>query len=214
MFEFIDVKFKDVLEIPSLIIQENKTTTLFGPSGSGKTTALRLLNKMISPTTGKILLHGLDLKDINSVAHRRKCIMLSQNPVIFEGNIRDNLNIAFKFQERKHKQDKELLSMLQKVKLNKNLDEIAEKLSGGEKQRLALARVMLLEPDIYLLDEPSSSLDDETEEFIIDMLTKHVKEREKTIILVTHSKKTAKKYSDTIVHITEDGKTGMRYENG
>jgi ABC-type bacteriocin/lantibiotic exporter with double-glycine peptidase domain len=78
MFEFIDVKYMDILDLPAFLIVKEKVTTLVGASGSGKTTILRMLNKMISPTQGRILFNGIDLREINSVAHRRQVTMLSQ----------------------------------------------------------------------------------------------------------------------------------------
>lgn len=203
MFEFIDVKYKDVLDLPTLYIEKEKITTLVGASGSGKTTILRMLNKMISPTKGRIMFDGTDLRQINSVAHRRRVIMLSQSPAMFEGSIRDNLNAGLRFQERELPGDETLYQILEQVKLKKSLESSVNILSGGEKQRLALGRVLLLNPEVYLLDEPSSALDDETEEIVIQMLTKHVRKEKKTIVMVTHSKAIAEKYSDTIIEIYE-----------
>lgn len=203
MFEFIDVKYKDILDLPTLYIEKEKITILVGASGSGKTTILRMLNKMISPTKGRIMFNGTDLRQLNSVAHRRHCIMLSQNPTMFEGNIKDNLNAGLIFQERQLPDDRILYQILEQVRLKKSLESLANNLSGGEKQKLALGRVLLLNPEIYLLDEPSSALDDEMEEMIIQMLTEHVKKEKKTIVMVTHSKTIAEKYSNTIIEISE-----------
>ena len=99
MFELIEVKYREVVDIPHLYIAEGLTVVL-GASGSGKTTVLRLLNKMISPTQGRIFFNGIDIKQIHSVEHRRNVMMLSQNPAMFEGTIRNNLTVAFKFQEK------------------------------------------------------------------------------------------------------------------
>ncbi|AFM40863.1 ATPase and permease component of ABC-type transporter involved in cytochrome bd biosynthesis [Desulfosporosinus acidiphilus SJ4] len=203
MFEFLNVKYKDVLDLPTLNIGQEKITTFIGPSGSGKTTILKMLNKLISPTQGKIIFKETDLQQINSVAHRRQVSMLSQNPAIFAGSIRDNLNAGLKFQERELPSDGVLNHILEQVKLNKSLESAANTLSGGEKQRLALGRLLLLNSEVYLLDEPSSALDDETEEIIIQMLTDHIKREKKTIVMVTHSKAIAQKYSDIIIEISK-----------
>ena len=201
IFELKDIKFKSILDIPYLSFEERKITTLLGKSGGGKTTILRLLNKMISPCSGQVLYNGKNLDSLNSVHHRSNVAMLSQNPIIFQGSIRDNLNIALKFQEQQGKSDEELKDILNRLELVKDLDETADKLSGGEKQRLALGRILILDPEVCLFDEPSSALDDYTEEFIIDMLVKHVKTTTKTAIMVTHSRTMANKYSDEIVEV-------------
>lgn len=202
MFELVDVKFKDILHIPALTIEDRKVTTLVGPSGSGKTTLLRLLNKMISPTAGNILFHGENLSDLVSVAHRRNVLMLSQTPTLFAGTISENLTAGIRFQNRPVPSDEVMERMLEQVQLDKALRNGTEMLSGGEKQRLALGRIMLMDPEVFLLDEPSSALDDLTEEQIIEMLMAHVRTQCKTMVLVTHSNVIAEKYSDRIIEIT------------
>jgi len=204
MFEFFEVKYKKIIYIPKLIIKPG-FTALFGPSGSGKTTILKMLNKMISPTTGSIIFNGIDLKQIRSVEHRRNAILLSQSPVVFEGTIKDNLNIGFKFQGKTSPDDRTLSEMLAQVQLKKDLYELANQLSGGEKQRLALGRLLLFDPTVYLLDEPAASLDDNSEDIIIKMVSEQVKISEKSVIMVTHSRTVAEKYADEIIELT-DGK--------
>lgn len=199
MFELIGVKYHGILDMPHLKIDTGTITALVGPSGSGKTTLLRLLNKMISPTQGRILYQATDLSQINSITHRQQVVMLSQNPVIFPGSIRDNLTIGFKFQGKGLPGDDILGPMLNNVKLDKPLDGRTDTLSGGEKQRLSIARVLLLNPEVYLLDEPSSALDETTAEQIIQMVSEHVRQHMKTMVLVTHSPGIANRFSDTII---------------
>jgi len=201
MFELIGVRYGSILDLPNLEIREKQVTSLTGPSGSGKTSVLRMLNKMISPTSGQILFRGVDLREVDSVAHRRKVVMLSQEPAVFGKTIRDNLHAGLLFQEKKPSPDSALKEMMKKVGLEKSLDDDAHRLSGGERQRLALARVILLDPDVYLLDEPSSALDEETGQLIFDMLTTHAKANGKTIIMVTHSRAAAQKYSNVIIEM-------------
>lgn len=201
MFEFVGVKFRDILDLPSLHIQTEKITTLVGVSGSGKTTILRLLNKMLSPTEGRILMGESDLAQVDSVAHRRQVTMLGQAPVLFEGTVRDNLNMGLRFQDKKLADDRQLAAMLEQVKLAKSLDSSPHNLSGGEKQRLALARVLLVDSPVILLDEPSSALDEQTGESVIQMVAEHVKQRHKTLVMVTHSPTIAQRYSDCIIEI-------------
>jgi len=212
MFECKDVKFKEILDIPSLFIAKNKITSLIGPSGSGKTTILKLLNKMISPTEGHILFDGKSLDQIDSIAHRRHVTMLSQAPAMFEGDIKDNLIAGLKFQNREIPADHVLAAMLLKVKLNKELNSSTLTLSGGEKQRLALGRVLLLDSDVYLLDEPSSALDEASAEAVIEMIADFAKSENKTLVMVTHSKAIAQRFSDEILEIAYGKVMGGQYE--
>lgn len=205
MFSIRNLKYKDILDIEQVHIPSCKTTFILGQSGSGKTTLLRMLNKLISPTSGEICYENKDIKDINSVDLRRKIVMLPQNPTIYKGTIKDNLLIGLKFSEKDMESDEELKRVLKMVKLNKALEEGTEKLSGGEKQRLALGRVMLLKPEVFLLDEPSSALDESTEGLMVKDIVSYCKREKKTLIIVTHSKALSNEYAEYIIEV-ENGK--------
>jgi putative ABC transport system ATP-binding protein len=203
MFRFEQVTYKDIIDIHEMTIHPG-LTALVGPSGSGKTTLLRLMNKLVTPSSGLIYYRGMDLSDIPSVEHRRKVMMLSQNPILFPGNVRDNLNVGFQFQKKEVPPDKKLLDMLLQVQLKKDLDGPVDSLSGGEKQRLVLARVCLLEPEVYLLDEPSAALDDVSEDAIVSMLSQYTKEKGKSAVMVTHARAIAEKYCDDIIELKKE----------
>ncbi len=201
MFKLINVVYKNILHIERLEIPKNKVTCIVGESGSGKSTLLCLLNKLISCDRGEIYYKDLLIDDIDSVELRRKVVMLPQQPVVFPGSIKKNLLIGLKFSGKPEEKDDKLIKVLEMVSLKKKLDDDAEKLSGGEKQRMALGRVILMKPEVFLLDEPSSALDDKTEEVVIERVVKHIKAENKTLVMVTHSKKIALDYSDNIVEI-------------
>ena len=203
MFKFEHVKYKDIIDIDDLTINLGEVTCIIGPSGSGKSTCLRLINKLISPTSGIISLNGENIANINSVEYRRKVPMLSQSPVSFPGSIRDNLLMGRKFQGKNEVSDSDLQNALDKVSLDEPLDKNIENLSGGEQQRVSIARLMLLDSDIFLLDEPSSALDDITEDFVIKSMVNMAKSQNKTIIYVTHSNSMAEKYSDRVIKIVD-----------
>jgi putative ABC transport system ATP-binding protein len=203
MFYLEQVRYKHILNIPELSLPSARISCILGPSGSGKTTFLRLLNKMISPDSGSIYYQSQELRQIKSVLLRRKVCLLSQEPRIFEGNVRDNLLLGIRFHEKPLPSEEAMQNILQQVKLSKSLEEDCMRFSGGEKQRLALARILLLKPEVFLLDEPSSSLDDATEELIIDRITQEAKKSQKTVVMVTHSKAIAQKHADLIIHFSE-----------
>lgn len=203
MFTFDNVKYKDILAIDDLKIELSKVTCITGPSGSGKSTFLRLINKLISPDSGIIALNGENIASIDSVSYRRKVPMLSQSPVTFPGTIRDNLLIGRKFQGKETLNDDKLIAALKAVSLDEPLDKDIENLSGGEQQRVSIARLMLLDSEVYLLDEPSSALDDLTEDFVIKSMVDIARDENKTIIYVTHSNSIADKYSDRVINIVD-----------
>lgn len=206
MFEIVQLKYRNILEIEHLIIN-HPITCIIGPSGSGKSTLLKHLNGLLRQDSGHILYCGEDISKMDIVQLRRRVVMLGQTPVIYEGDIKDNLQIGLEFSQKPFATEKELLNCLKSVGLNKNLEESCNTLSGGEKQRLCLARVLLMDADTYLMDEPSSSLDKETEAFIIDHLVQFVTEKGKQLILVTHSESIASIFPNSIIRI-ENGKVG------
>jgi putative ABC transport system ATP-binding protein len=146
----------------------------------------------------------------DSVELRRKVVMLPQQPAIYSGTVRDNLLKGLLYSEREPVSDDVLLKMLESVKLNKDLEDDAELLSGGEKQRLALGRVLLMEPEVLLLDEPSSALDDKTELMIIEEVVDYTRRNNKTLVMVTHSNRIAEDFSDQIIRISPDEPVQIR----
>lgn len=205
MFKLENVKFKNILDIRGVELEKGIVTAILGSSGGGKTTFLKLLNNMITADQGNITYKGKDIESYDPVTLRREVVMLPQDPEIFKGSIRDNFKVTEEIADNGISKNLNYEELLKKVSLTQNLSDNAEKLSGGEKQRLALARVMLLEPEVLLLDEPSSSLDKKTEERIIEMVVDYVRKNDRTLIMVTHSPDIAEKYADRIINI-EAGK--------
>jgi putative ABC transport system ATP-binding protein len=209
MFEIRNIKFKDILDIPFLFINK-PITCIVGSSGSGKTTLLKMLNSLNVPGEGTILYNNQDISKIDTVKLRRRVVMLGQTPVIYSGSIEDNLQVGLEFSQKLPASKQAMEEALERVELNKNLSDGCGNLSGGEKQRLCLARVMLMNVDTYLLDEPSAALDKETEEFIIENFSEFVLENNKELIMITHSEQIAGKFPDSIIRI-EKGKVVEAY---
>lgn len=204
MFEFKNVKYKEILKIEELKINEGEITCIIGKSGGGKTTFLKLFNNMISPDNGLIKYKNKKIDEYNPIKLRREVLMLPQEPILFEKTIRDNFSLTLDYNDQYEMSDEKYIKILKKVGLKEHkLDEEANKLSGGEKQRLALARILLLDPDILLLDEPSSALDEETEKLIIEMVVDCIRNKNGTLVMVTHSPNIANKYGDRIITINE-----------
>jgi len=201
MFTLKDVTYRDIVDIPHLDIPSGKVTCIVGRSGSGKTTTLRMLNRMISPDTGTIIYKGTPISEIDPVRLRRQVVMLPQTPVMFDGTIRDNLLIGLEFSEREPVPDDALHRVLEIMDLRKELEDDAATLSGGEKQRVALGRILVMRPDAALLDEPSSALDEGTERAVIGRLADAARERGVTVVMVTHSRPLAEAVADHLVEI-------------
>jgi putative ABC transport system ATP-binding protein len=228
MFSFKDVKYRDILDIGELAIVGGCVTGIVGESGSGKTTLIRLMNKMISPSSGVIQYKGTDLSDIDSVSHRQSVVMLGQGAHMFSGTIRDNLLYGIKLrsmsprldvkpskkarfklmadslvhhEHASYPSDAELREILDSFRIGARLDESTINLSGGEKQRISLIRVILMKPEFMLLDEPTSALDPATEDILIDHLRRIPSSTGAGMVVVSHSKNLADRLCDTVVRI-------------
>ncbi len=209
MFTLKNVRYKDVLNIEEMTIEANSSTCIVGESGSGKTTFLKLLNHLIDYEHGRIEYKGTDLKELDAVLLRRKVILLPQVPVIFPGTVRENLLIGLQFSKKEPAPDEKLLEEMHRMKLFKGLDDNTDTFSGGEKQRLALARVLLMDPEVLLLDEPTSALDDNTVDIVLSYIVDHIRENQKTLVMVTHSKPLARTAGEKIVTLDNGLVTGI-----
>lgn len=208
LFTIQNLKFRSVLDITQLTL-EKPVVCLVGASGSGKTTLLRHLNRLNEPDSGQIFYNGVDLKAIDPIELRRKVVMLGQTPVIYDGTILDNLQIGARFAKQPLPDNETMTAVLERVGLSKSLDSFCDKLSGGEKQRLCMARVMLMEAETYLMDEPSSALDWETEQFMIGNLVDYVREKGRQLIMVSHSLQVEEMFPDEVVTLEQGRLKGV-----
>lgn len=187
------------MEIDQLDLRQGETTVLVGQSGSGKTTLLKLLNHLISPSSGTILYKDKSLTEWDPIVLRREVVMLGQNPLVWEGRVRENLQMGLRWADKEMASDQTLEEVLDLVHLDQALTADPQVFSGGERQRLAIARALLLHPQVLLLDEPSSALDPATAQAVMtDVLAALCKEGV-TVIMVTHDLTLAKERGDRLL---------------
>lgn len=191
------VKDKTIISNLSLDIEKSDFLTITGPSGSGKSTILKLLANLISPTEGIIEFKDKNIDQYSPDEYRWHVSYCFQQPALFGEKVIDNL--SFPFQIRRQKFDKaKAVEALKEVDLGADfLDKKITELSGGEKQRVALIRNLLFKPDVLLLDEVTTGLDDHSKE-IVHNLIKKVHQQDTTIIQVTHDNDEIKNAIKTI----------------
>jgi len=166
-------------------------TVLVGPSGSGKSTVLRLCNRLEAPSSGRVLLDGEDLALSDPLALRRRVGMVFQRPAVFGGTVRDNCREA----ERTADDDR-IGAMLERCGLDAGyLYRNADDLSGGEAQRMCLARTLLTDPQVVLMDEVTSSLDPEHRD-VIEVLARALADDGIAVLWVTHDLDQARRLRD------------------
>ncbi len=185
----------------NLSLGTNETVGITGPSGSGKSTVLRIAVNLLTPTKGEILFKGKPISDYDPRELRRRMILVPQEASMFPGTVRENLQWGLSI-HKLNATESELESILKEVNLNCDcLDEIAANLSGGEKQRLALARALLLQPEVLLLDEPTSALDEESTLVVEKTIQSIIKEHNIGVLIVTHNAAQARRFTDRVIEI-------------
>ncbi len=178
---------RPVLEVPHLDVLENETLAVIGPNGAGKTTLLLALSRLLRPARGEIRFRGQPLTAQGELAYRRRLGMVLQNPLLLDISVFDNVATGLRFRGRPARHVKvQVETWLEKLGVAHLRRRRARSLSGGEAQRVSLARAFALEPDILLLDEPFGALDAPTrarllEDFHSLLNTTHI-----TTIFVTH----------------------------
>ena len=180
-----------VFECLSLEVRVGELLVIKGASGSGKSTLLRLICRLNTPRSGEILFKGQHVSEITPSELRSNVTYVPQIPQMIDGSIRDNLLLPFTFVQAERKtapDDAALERMLDAFYLNGvTLDQSANKLSVGQKQRLSIMRVILTDPDVLLLDEPTSALDAESATMVFSIIERLNTEEGKTVLIVTHS---------------------------
>lgn len=148
-----------ILHEINLRIPSGQITCLIGPSGSGKSTLLRCLNRLLEPPPATIMLDDVDITTLDVLALRRRVGMLFQTPVMFPGTVADNVAYGPKLHQQ-NLTPQRLTELLEMVGLDQTMaTKSADTLSGGQAQRVCLARALANEPEVLLLDEPTSALD-------------------------------------------------------
>ncbi|TFG31993.1 ATP-binding cassette domain-containing protein [Candidatus Thorarchaeota archaeon] len=189
--------FKDF----NLTVDNNEVVGLTGQSGSGKSTLLRIAVDLMSPLSGEVYVLGRPVSDWDPRNLRRNVILVLQESQMFPNTVRDNLSWGLMI-HNETVDDDSLLKILEEVKLTSiDLDDDASNLSGGEKQRIAIARALLMKPKALLLDEPTASLDTTSALAVEEVLDELIESHRIGILMVTHNIDQAKRFASRVVDI-------------
>jgi len=174
---------KTVIDHFSFSFKKGNIYTIIGPSGAGKSSLLRLLNRLDEPTEGDILFHNQNIKEHSPCRLRREIGYLFQTPYLFPKTVKDNLLYA----DSKLPADV-IQRLTEQVQVPLSwIDRAVDTLSIGERQRVALARLLATNPEVVLLDEPTSALDPSYTESIENLVRSIVQQTSLTVIMVTHN---------------------------
>jgi putative ABC transport system ATP-binding protein len=176
---------KQILDDISLKIDKGEIVTIAGPSGSGKSTLVRILASLITPTAGKIIYAGKDIEEEEPISYRRRVSYAMQQPTLFGKTVRENLEFPYQIRQQAFDENRALIA-LRTVGLSEDyLQREVNNLSGGEKQRVALLRNILILPETLIMDEVTAGLDGDNRTIIYQLIEK-LNQQGVTIIIVTH----------------------------
>ncbi len=162
-------------------LPDGGVTVIAGPSGSGKSTLLRLCNRLVVPSRGRVLFRGDDLAGLDPLRLRRRVGMVFQRPTPFAGTVADNLRVA-----EPDLDDASAVAALERADLDGSfLDRDAGELSGGEAQRMCLARTLVTGPEVLLMDEPTSALDPRSSK-VLEELARGLADSGVSVLWVSH----------------------------
>jgi len=192
----------------SCVCQAGELTALIGPSGSGKSSLIRLINRLEDPQRGRILLAGTDIKEIPPPVLRQRVGMMLQKAYMFNGTVLENLQQPFRYR-REPLPDADAPALVRCIRLARlspdYLKRDARTLSGGEQQRVNLARTLISRPEVLLLDEPTSALDRPTTDSLGATLLDICHSEGLAAIIVTHDLRLTRRISDQTIYL-ENGK--------
>jgi subfamily B ATP-binding cassette protein MsbA len=204
---------KQILKNVNFTVTAGETVALVGPSGGGKTTLVELIPRFLDPTEGRVLMNGIDMRDLSLNALRTQVSLVSQEAILFEGSIADNIRFG-----KLHATDEEVMEAARQAYLlnwietlpdgiNTRVGERGSLVSGGQKQRISLARAFLKDSPLLILDEATSALDSESEKMIQQAINDITRNR--TVFIIAHRFSTIQGADRILViengHIVEDG---------
>jgi len=192
------VSGKTILSGVSLEAHNGELLGIVGASGSGKSSLLRLLNRLDEPSAGTVFLDGIDYRQIQPRELRRRVGMVMQRPFLFPGDVASNLRFG-PAQRGEDVPDGEVESLLERVGLSGFAAREVSVLSGGEQQRVSLARTLANRPEVLLLDEPTSALDEQSKLGIEELVVALVNDHGLTCVMVTHDRDQARRMCHRVI---------------
>lgn len=183
---------RNALTINSLHIQRGETLAIVGPNGAGKSTLLLALARLIKPVSGQMTFNGSPISQMNDLEYRRKISFVFQDPLLMDMTVENNIALGLKFRSTDKNETRTRVNRWSKAMgVESLLGRQAGQLSGGEAQRVSLARAFVLDPELLLMDEPFSAVDPPTRAQLLKDLSNLLSQDQRTTILVTHNLKEA-----------------------
>ncbi len=192
---------RQILKNINLAINKGETFALIGPTGAGKTALLRLIDLLEIPAAGKIIFDGIETTALGraKLEIRRRMAFVLQKPIVFNMSIYENIACGLRWRGQRGNGVREKVNrILEVVGLSAEKSRNARTLSGGEVQRVVIARAIVIEPEVLLLDEPTANLDPIATSKIEDLISRIIKQYKTTVIMATHDMSQGQRLADRI----------------
>jgi len=197
-----DIDGERILDRVTIDVASGETVAIVGPSGAGKSSLLRLLDRLDEPAEGTVYLDGTDYRTMDPQTLRKRVGLVPQTPALRPGTVRENVTIGPRLRGETVSEAR-LADLLDAVGLAGYADRDASDLSGGEAQRIAIARTVINDPEVLLLDEPTASLDSAAEAEVERLLADLLASGGRTVVLVTHDERQAERLADRVARMRD-----------
>jgi len=192
------------LVIDQLSLHQGEILAILGPNGAGKSTLLLTISKLLAPSSGSIEFFGKNFDQLNDLEYRRNIALVLQDPLLFDTTVYNNIRTGLGFRGfSKSDQSEQIEAWIERLKIDHLRDRHAAQLSSGQAQRVSLARALVLNPAILLLDEPFSPLDSPTRDALLEDLRHLLSESETTTVFITHDQEQAISLGDRVAVILD-----------
>jgi tungstate transport system ATP-binding protein len=192
-------------QLDEMVIEKNQVLAVVGPNGAGKSTLLLTLARLLKPAQGEFSFNGQAVENMSDTDYRRQIAMVMQDPILFDMSVFDNVASGLNFRGVSKMEIRRLVPLwLERLGVSHLANRRAGELSGGEAQRVSLARAMVLDPELLLLDEPFSSLDPPTRNRLLEDLNTLLSETAVTTVFVTHNLAEVDHFADRLAVVLDN----------
>lgn len=205
IIETNNLSFQNMIMYSDIVIPRGKVTFITGESGSGKSTLLKLINTTLSQSSGKINYNGKDTLEWDSIKLRQEISLISQSVFLFPGSIKDNFIQFYEYRGLQYPTDEVIHEFLRLCCISFGLDKDCSTMSGGERHRVYIAIFLSFEPKVIMLDEPTSALDHKNTMNMIENIIMFCKEKNITIIIISHDRDLIEKYAQNHIVLKKEG---------
>lgn len=204
IIEAKDLCFQDFLRYPNISIEKNAVTFISGASGSGKSTLFKLFNGTVSPSAGYVKYRAKDISMLNKIELRRAVLLVKQVPYLFQGSIYQNFLAFHQVHESACPSDGQINDYLKLCCIPVALETQCDIMSGGERQRVFLSIALSLKPEVLLLDEPTSALNNELSKDVLKNIVEYTKQQNMSLVIISHDMELQAAFAEKTIELRSE----------